>query len=132
MPDAKQESKPDPRQAEVEALRKELADARTLLATRISSPQEQAALDLAKSRRENAAKRADLKEATKKKDGFAYYRISAPFYRQSAYYEAGSVVMIPVDEEPSVTWEAVIDTPVTQSVPVAQAPSGRASDKSVA
>lgn len=84
----------------------------------------------------NAKKRADLKAATKKKDGLAYYRIPTAHYGQGILHAAGSIVRLPVDEEPSHTWEVVKDgAAVAVEVPVAAAAvagSKRASDKDVA
>lgn len=55
----------------------------------------------------NAEIRAGIKAEAKKESGHAYYKINAPAYRLGVYSPAGSVVTLPIDEDPSVDWEPV-------------------------
>jgi hypothetical protein len=60
-------------------------------------------------------KRADLMAKTKKEKGFAYYAIQQPYYRQGQHFPANSIIRIPEDEEPSVTWLPVEKTGASET-----------------
>lgn len=86
----------------------------------------------------NATKRAALKADTVKEGGNALYLIPEDgqmYYRLGATYKPGSIVRIPVDEEPSITWLAVEAVPGPSSIvattPALAAGSVRASDKEI-
>lgn len=75
----------------------------------------------------NSDKRAKLKAETAKEGGDALYYIpegGSKFYRLGVVYEPGSVVRLPLDEDPSVTWEVVerIPAPPLEPSQVATAP----------
>jgi hypothetical protein len=62
------------------------------------------------------------------------YAISAPYYCLGHYYEAGSIITVPADTKPSVTWTLVEDDKPDAKAekPAEPAKKGRASDRDIA
>lgn len=84
---------------------------------------------------ENELVRAELKATTAKRDGLALYWIpegGEKFYRKGVLYPAGSVVALPLEEDPSVFWKAVDKTtPTPAPAPVLVPAPGRPSDQGI-
>lgn len=73
----------------------------------------------------NLQKRAELKAKTAKQGGDALYRVAhAPHYRHGVMHPIGTVVRIPVEEEPSITWEAVNASELGPSAAQVEPPNG--------
>jgi hypothetical protein len=66
-------------------------------------------------------KRAELKDKAFKKNGYAYYIISQPYYREGQTFPAKSIVRVPQDEEPSVTWQPLERETATAEPPLTTA-----------
>lgn len=120
-----------PEQPKGEDMAAKVARLEAELAAAKEDPKEAA---VRKQREANAKARAALKASTKKEGAHALYFIpesAPPFYRQGILFKPGQVVRLPLEEDPSVEWEAVEDAkPVTAVVPKAP-PAGRPSDKDV-
>lgn len=84
---------------------------------------------------ENEAIRAELKATTTKRDGQALYFIpegGERFYRKGVLYPTGSVVALPLDEDPSISWLPVDKTtPTPAPAPVLVPVPGRPSDQGI-
>lgn len=117
---------------EVEKLKLALAEKEAVIAKMKTAAEQgkhnQEGKDVAK------AKRALLKAQTKKEGDFALYFIpenGEVFYRLGVTFQPGTVVRLPLAEDPSVNWLPVED--VAPAAIVAPAASkGRASDRDLA
>lgn len=63
----------------------------------------------------------EQKQATAKAEPKApkSYLIPKPYYREGAYYEAGSLVSIPADEKPGAGWVDAAEARAASPAPVA-------------
>jgi hypothetical protein len=81
---------------------------------------------------QDRAKLAAMKSKAKKEDGNALYRVGPQgHYRDGRLYAHGEIVRIPLEQDPSVTFEAVEDEPAGKAAPTPPKATtgGRASDK---
>jgi hypothetical protein len=62
------------------------------------------------------------------------YLISAPYYSLGHYYEAGTIITVPADRKPSVTWTLVEDDKPEAKAekPAEQPKKSRPSDRDIA